>query len=109
MSRGAEQYNWAAYYAAVYEKARKENIVLAERIADAERRQADLQDNLDRICATPFWKMTVPFRRLVRIGYNTCFLFVKVRFNFLENSRGKQASAVCEAVLEDDGAFPAVS
>ena len=63
MSRGAEQYNWAAYYAAVYEKARKENIVLAERIADAERRQADLQDNLDRICATPFWKMTVPFRR----------------------------------------------
>ncbi len=63
MSRGAEQYNWAAYYAAVYEKARRENIVLAERIADAERRQADLQDNLDRICATPFWKMTVPFRR----------------------------------------------
>lgn len=63
MSRGAEQYNWAAYYAAAYEKERKQNIVLAERIADAERRQADLQDNLDRICATPFWKMTVPFRR----------------------------------------------
>lgn len=64
MNRGAEQYNWAAYYAAAYEKERKQNIVLAERIADAERRQADLQDNLDRICATPFWKMTVPFRRL---------------------------------------------
>lgn len=63
MSRGAEQYNWAAYYAAAYEKERKQNIVLAERIADAERRQAELQDNLDRICATPFWKMTVPFRR----------------------------------------------
>ncbi len=64
MSRGAEHYNWAAYYEAAYEKERKQNIVLAERIADAERRQADLSDNLDRICATPFWKMTVPFRTL---------------------------------------------
>lgn len=64
MGRGAEQYNWAAYYAAAYEKERKQNIVLAERIADEERRQADLSDNLERICATPFWKMTVPFRTL---------------------------------------------
>lgn len=64
MSRGAEKYNWAAYYAAAYEKERKQNIVLAEQIADAERRQADLSDNLERICATPFWKATVPFRKL---------------------------------------------
>ena len=62
MGRGTDQYNWAAYYAAAYEKERKQNTVLAERIADAERRQADLKDNLERICATPFWKMTVPFR-----------------------------------------------
>ena len=64
MNRGAKQYSWAAYYAAAYEKERRQNIVLAEQIADAERRQADLSDNLNRICATPFWKMTVPFRRL---------------------------------------------
>lgn len=64
MSRGADQYNWAAYYAAAYEKERKQNTVLAERIADTERRQADLRDNLNRICATPFWKMTIPFRKL---------------------------------------------
>lgn len=64
MSRGADQYNWAAYYAAAYEKERKQNTVLAERIADTERRQADLSDNLNRICATPFWKMTIPFRKL---------------------------------------------
>ena len=38
--------------------------MLAEQIADAERRQADLSDNLNRICATPFWKITVPFRRM---------------------------------------------
>lgn len=66
MRRGADQYNWAAYYAAAYEKERKQNIVLAERIADAERRQADLSDNLERICATPFWKATVPFREFSR-------------------------------------------
>lgn len=64
MSRESGKYGWAAYYAAAYEKERKENIVLAERIADAERRQADLSDNLERICATPFWKATVPFRNL---------------------------------------------
>lgn len=64
MSRGAEKYNWAAYYAAAYENERKQNIVLAERIADAERRQTDLSDNLERICATPFWKATAPFRKL---------------------------------------------
>ncbi len=64
MDRGAKRYNWAAYYAAAYEKERKKNIVLAEQIADAERRQADLSDNLNRICATPFWKITVPFRRM---------------------------------------------
>lgn len=64
MNKGADKYNWAAYYAAAYEKERKQNIVLAERIADAERRQADLSDNLGRICATPFWKATVPFRKL---------------------------------------------
>lgn len=64
MSRGAEEYSWAAYYAAAYEKERKQNIILAERIADAERRQADLSDNLNRICATPFWKATVPFRKM---------------------------------------------
>ena len=64
MTRGAEKYSWAAYYAEAYEKERKQNIVLAGHIADAERRQADLSDNLERICATPFWKMTVPFRKL---------------------------------------------
>lgn len=63
MGRGADRYNWAAYYEEAYKKERKQNTVLAERIADAERRQADLSNNLERICATPFWKATVPFRK----------------------------------------------
>ena len=59
-----ERYDWAAYYAAAYESERKKNNVLAGKIADAERRRADLQDNLERIYASPFWRATVPFRRL---------------------------------------------
>ncbi len=58
-----ERYDWTAYYAAAYESERKKNNVLAGKIADAERRQADLRDNLERIYASPFWRATVPFRR----------------------------------------------
>ena len=58
------RYDWAAYYEAAYERERKKNIVLAGKIADAERRQADLDDNLNRIYASLFWKATAPFRKL---------------------------------------------
>lgn len=64
MSGRTERYGWAAYYAAAYEKERQKNIVLAGKIADTQRRQADLNDNLNRIYASPFWKMTSPFRSL---------------------------------------------
>ena len=58
------RYDWAAYYADAYEKERKKNIVLAGKIADAERKQSDLNDNLNRIHANPFWRATAPFRKL---------------------------------------------
>lgn len=67
MSGRTSRNGWAAYYAAAYETERKNNIVLAGRIADAERRQADLNDNLERIYSTPFWKMTAPFRKLYHV------------------------------------------
>ncbi len=60
------QYDWAAYYAAAYESERKKNIVLAGRIADAQRRQADLEDHLAHIASSPFWKASAPFRKLYR-------------------------------------------
>ena len=43
---------------AVYEEERKRNTQMAGRIADAERRQADLQDNLNRICSNPLYRMS---------------------------------------------------
>lgn len=53
-------YDWAAYYAAAYEKERKHNTMLAGQVADCERRQEDYQDNLERIYASPFWKAIRP-------------------------------------------------
>lgn len=64
MSGRTDRYGWTAYYAAAYEKERQKNIVLAGKIADAQRRQADLNDNLNRIYGSPFWKVTAPFRKL---------------------------------------------
>lgn len=60
-------YDWTAYYKTAYEEARRNNSTLAGKIGDAQRRQEDLNDNLNRIYASPFWKMTAPFRRLFHV------------------------------------------
>lgn len=69
MSMGRNRYDWVSYYMAAYEEERKKNTQMAGRIADAERRQADLQDNLNRICANPLYRVAAraasPFRSMV--------------------------------------------
>lgn len=59
--------DWVAYYKAAYEEEQKKNTQMAGHIADAERRQADLQDNLNRICSNPLYRMAMkasaPLRR----------------------------------------------
>ena len=61
--------DWIAYYMAAYEEERKKNTQMAGCIADAERRQADLSDNLNRICANPLYRMasraTAPARKIL--------------------------------------------
>lgn len=70
MSIQKNRCDWVAYYMAAYEEERKKNTQMAGRIADAERRQADLQDNLNRICSNPLYRMaakaSAPLRRMVR-------------------------------------------
>ena len=70
MSIQKNRYDWVAYYMAAYEEERKKNTQMAGRIADAERKQADLQDNLNRICANPLYriaaKASAPLRGAVR-------------------------------------------
>lgn len=69
MSIGKDRYDWVSYYMAAYEEERKKNTQMAGRIADAERRQADLQDNLNLICSNPLYRMaakaSAPLRRAV--------------------------------------------
>lgn len=74
MSGSENRYDWTSYYAEVYERERRHNTGLAGQIADAERKQADCQDNLNRIYASPFWRMSAPARRLyswLRAGRRT--------------------------------------
>lgn len=70
MSIQRNRFDWAAYYMAACEEERKKNTQMAGRIADAERRQADLQDNLNRICGNPLYRMaskvSAPLRSVVR-------------------------------------------
>lgn len=70
MGRQKNRGDWVAYYMAAYEEERKKNTQMAGRIADAERRQADLSDNLNRICANPLYRMaskaSAPARRVLR-------------------------------------------
>lgn len=70
MSIQKNRFDWVAYYMAAYEEERKKNTQMAGRIADAERRQADLQDNLNRICSNPLYRMaakaSAPLRGAVR-------------------------------------------
>ena len=56
-------YDWAAYYRAAYEREKKENMVLAGRIADAEAKENDLIQRLNRIQNSIFWKASAPARK----------------------------------------------
>ncbi|MBD5454470.1 MAG: glycosyltransferase, partial [Lachnospiraceae bacterium] len=56
-------YDWAAYYRAAYEREKKENMVLAGRIADAEAKENDLTLRLNRIQNSIFWKASAPARK----------------------------------------------
>lgn len=69
MSAQKNRRDWIAYYMAAYEEERKKNTQMAGCIADAERRQMDLSDNLNRICANPLYRMaskaTAPARKML--------------------------------------------
>ena len=55
------KYNWCWYYRKAYEKKKKENIILAGKVADAEGKREELQAKYAAICANPLYKMTRPF------------------------------------------------
>ncbi len=70
MNGQKKRYDWTAWYMAAYEEERKRNTVLAGHIADAERRQMDAQDNLNRIRTSSLYRMALrvasPVRNIAR-------------------------------------------
>lgn len=78
------KYNWCGYYRKAYEKKKKENIVLAGKVADAEGKREELQAKYAAICANPLYKMTKPFY-LVKRG---CGKIVRKMGEALQGGRG---------------------
>lgn len=78
------KYNWCGYYRKAYEKKKKENIVLAGKVADAEGKREELQVKYAAICANPLYKMTKPFY-LVKRG---CGKILRKTGEALQGGRG---------------------
>ena len=60
-----------AYWRAEYEREKKKNAVLSDRLADANRQAEDLQANLDRIKNSGIWKASAPARDLYHLAQRT--------------------------------------
>lgn len=56
------EYSWEAYYREAFEKCRRENLALAERTAEAERRREELACQYGRIAGNPLYRLTAPLR-----------------------------------------------
>lgn len=66
MSKQRNLYDWVAYYEAAYLREKKQNNMLAAKIAEAQAKQEDLNFRLNRIYASPFWRISAPLRKLYR-------------------------------------------
>ena len=60
------KYNWSGYYRKAYEKKKKENILLAGKVADAEGKREELQAKYAAICGNPLYKMVQLFSLVKR-------------------------------------------
>ena len=53
------------YYKEAYEQERQKRLILVNKLADAEGRVADLEQKLNRIKNSTFWKLSKPFRSMI--------------------------------------------
>lgn len=61
-------YDWASYYKQAYAEEKKQNNLIAAKIADAQAKTEDLTFRYNRICNNPFWKASAPIRKLWRVA-----------------------------------------
>lgn len=59
------------YYKEAYEREREKRTVLIAKLAEAESRAADMEEKLNRIKGSVFWKMSKPLRNLVHFMQRT--------------------------------------
>lgn len=64
MNERKNLYDWASYYAAACEREKKQNNMLAVKIAEAETKQEDLNQKLNRIYSNRFYKLSAPLYKL---------------------------------------------
>ena len=60
-----EELENARYYKEAYERERQKRVDLIAKLAEAENRAADLEQNLNRIKGSIFWKMSKPLRGIL--------------------------------------------
>lgn len=56
--------DWASFYEEACAQEKKHNHMLSARLAEAQTRQTELEEKLNRIGSSPLWKFAAPFGRL---------------------------------------------
>lgn len=91
--------DWTAYFQAAYEEERKQNTALAGRIADAERRQADAWDSLNRLCENPLYRLAVKMLSPLRDAARRLKRGRSQMSDFLQMEAGKERRLAYEEEL----------
>ncbi len=94
MNREEELSKTTEYYKDLYEKERRKNADLTEKLVDAEAKVADLTYKLDKLRNSMIWKMIYPFRL---IWSHTKNLFIRIkRYGSISNLKKKIESKIIE-------------
>ncbi len=94
MNREEELSKTSEYYKDLYEKERRKNEELTEKLVDAEAKAADLEYKMDKLRNSLIWKAVYPFRLA---WSHTKNLFIRIkRYKSLKNLKRKIESKIIE-------------
>ncbi len=94
MNREEELSKTSEYYKDLYEKERRKNAELTEKLVDAEEKAADLEYKMDKLRNSMIWKAVYPFRLA---WSHTKNLFIRIkRYGSLSNLKKKIQSKIIE-------------
>ena len=94
MNREEELFKTSEYYKDLYEKERRRNADLTEKLVDAEAKVADLTYKMDKLRNSLIWKMVYPFRL---VWSHTKNIFIRIRrYGSISNLKKKIESKIIE-------------